>query len=373
MLTPYLDAKGTLLGNQSYPLPIGMTLGFSETEQFDELRGDDTMKAVHGRGSQVDWSLEAGGMNMQAWSIITGGSVTVAGVAPTRTVQLQKASTTQRPYFRIDGRVISDSGGNIVARIYRAKANGRIRADMKHGAFQTSQIDGIGAPLVNDDASWLYTIIQNETDSPLSGTPQANPIPVPTNVIVGAITTTSAALSWTAIGNAQSFQVQQSIDGGVTWTNIAAGTNAVWTLAFGGTVTGGTFTVSYGGQTTSAIAYNATAAQVQAALQSLSTIGSGNVTVTGGPGPTSYVVTFVNALGNAPITGVTVNAASLTGTSPTLTPTNTTPGVVGGGQPTVPTTNIDTLTTHTAYQFRVASVINSVIGAYSTPVSVVTN
>src|SRR5262249_9098026 len=44
----------------------------------------------------------------------------------------------------------------------------------------------------------------------------------------------------------------------------------------------GTFTLSFNGQTTAALAFNATAAQVQAALNALSTIagGGGSVTVT---------------------------------------------------------------------------------------------
>jgi hypothetical protein len=209
-----------VLANQSYPLPIAMTLGFSETEQFDELRGDDKLVAVHGRGPQVDWSLEAGGMNMTAWSIISGGAVVEEGTAPNRTVALQKSWNDERPYFRIDGRVISDSGGNVVATIYRAKANGRIRADHKYGAFQTSQIDGIGLPLINDDASWLYQILQNETDSPLSGTPIPNPVPVPTNLLVGTITSTAVGLSWTDITEATTFVVQQSSNAGTSWAAV---------------------------------------------------------------------------------------------------------------------------------------------------------
>lgn len=58
------------------------------------------------------------------------------------------------------------------------------------------------------------------------------------------------------------------------------GTNEVQSIAIDGT--GGTFTLSYGGQATSALAYNATAAVVQAALEALAGIGTGNVSVTKG-------------------------------------------------------------------------------------------
>lgn len=57
--------------------------------------------------------------------------------------------------------------------------------------------------------------------------------------------------------------------------------------------TGGTFTLSYEGSTTAALAYNATATTVQAALQAIGAIGS-NVKVTGRPG--DYLVTFSGTL-----------------------------------------------------------------------------
>ena len=96
--------------------------------------------------------------------------------------------------------------------------------------------------------------------------------------------------------------------------------------------TGGTFTVTFGGQTTAALAFNVSAAALSAALQGLSTIGSGNVVVTGGVGgaggTTPYLITFVGARGGANQAAMTTNAASLTGgahTATVTTPTNGSP------------------------------------------------
>jgi hypothetical protein len=200
MLTPYLDAQGTVLANTSYPLPVAMTLGFSETEQYDELRGDDVLVAVHGRGPQVDWSLEAGGMDITCWSIISGGSVIEQGVAPNRVTRLRKSGDDQRPYLRIDGRAISDSGGDMGCRIYRAKANGRLQADLRGGAFQTSRIDGVGLPMIGDAGRWLYEFIRKESESAIPGTPEANPLPTPVDVQVTAINATSVSLMWDQVG-----------------------------------------------------------------------------------------------------------------------------------------------------------------------------
>jgi hypothetical protein len=105
-------------------------------------------------------------------------------------------------------------------------------------------------------------------------------------------------------------------------------TNEVQTLAITGTPTAGTFRLSFKSVTTATIAYNATAAAVQAALETLSTIGSGNVAATGGPLPGSPVVlTFQGQLAGTNLPMLTVVAPTFTGgTTPAVTITETTPG-----------------------------------------------
>ena len=76
--------------------------------------------------------------------------------------------------------------------------------------------------------------------------------------------------------------------------------------------TGGTFTITYGSETTGPINYNASATEVREALEALPAIGAGNIVVLGGPGG-PYTLVFVGALGEKPITPVTTSTASLTG------------------------------------------------------------
>jgi len=77
---------------------------------------------------------------------------------------------------------------------------------------------------------------------------------------------------------------------------------------------GGTFTVSHGGDTTGPIPFNASAGQVQTALELLPSIGSGNVLVKGGPGGEggNYFVEFVGSLAKMAITPLTTSHSSLT-------------------------------------------------------------
>ena len=116
----------------------------------------------------------------------------------------------------------------------------------------------------------------------------------------------------------------------VAHTTTGALASDVQTLSITGTPTGGTFTLAFGGQTTAAIPYNATATQVQAALVALSSIGAGNVTCTGGPLPgASVVITFTGALGFAAQPVITVGTSSLTGgTAPAPAVAHTTTGGV---------------------------------------------
>lgn len=108
------------------------------------------------------------------------------------------------------------------------------------------------------------------------------------------------------------------------------GNNEVQTLTENVNITAGTFTITFGGQTTAPIAHDATAATVQAALEALSTIGTGNIAVTGGPiGTTPLTLTFQNALGNTNVAQVTVDVTSLTGTITVATATAGSAGTPG--------------------------------------------
>jgi hypothetical protein len=95
-------------------------------------------------------------------------------------------------------------------------------------------------------------------------------------------------------------------------------------LSFGGQTTsshfavlvaavGGTFTLTFRGQTTSAIPWNASATTVQAALAALSTVGAGNVTVTGVAATALSAGKYRVAFANVPAGSLTGSASSLTG------------------------------------------------------------
>lgn len=94
----------------------------------------------------------------------------------------------------------------------------------------------------------------------------------------------------------------------------AAGTNEVQTLAKTGTVSSGTFAISFQGQTTAAIAFGETAANIITALNLLSNVDSGDITATGGAaGVADVVFTFTGRYAGVNVPLMTVNSGSLVG------------------------------------------------------------
>ena len=96
---------------------------------------------------------------------------------------------------------------------------------------------------------------------------------------------------------------------------VQAAHDEIQSVTLTGGPTGGTFTLTFGGDTTAGIAYNALPSQVQIALEALASIGAGNALVSGTTG--AWIVQFTAALGQAAQSLLTKDATGLTGgTSP---------------------------------------------------------
>ena len=99
----------------------------------------------------------------------------------------------------------------------------------------------------------------------------------------------------------------------------------------GAAVTGGTFTLTVGADTTGAIAYNASAATVETALDALTTVSNRGGCSVSGSLTAGFTITFANA-------AITANSASLTPTGALATP-SITDGAIGRQQKVVFTNN----------------------------------
>jgi hypothetical protein len=160
-LTPISDAG--VLGTP-VDLPASRTFSSSEAEEFEELRGDDQVVAIRGRGPSVEWELESGGISLPAYAVMAGGTVADTGVTPETVRSFKKKTTDARPYFKVEGQAISDSGGDFHAIVYKCRANDTLEGELSDGTFWLTSASGQG--IGNDDDD-LYEFIQNETATPI--------------------------------------------------------------------------------------------------------------------------------------------------------------------------------------------------------------
>lgn len=110
------------------------------------------------------------------------------------------------------------------------------------------------------------------------------------------------------------------------WDGDAA-TNEVQTITITGAPSGGTFTLEFEGEQTAAIAYNANAAAVAAALAALPNLDADDLTVAGGALPgTPVTVTFKGDFAGQSVQLLEANSALTGGTTPAIAVAQTTQG-----------------------------------------------
>jgi hypothetical protein len=111
----------------------------------------------------------------------------------------------------------------------------------------------------------------------------------------------------------------------IDWT-AQMSSNQIKTITPTGTISGGTWTTTVDGQTTTALAYTATATAIQTAIEALSNVDPGDVLVTGGPISTltPVVIEMRGRFAQQAVT-ITVDGTLLTGAGATITPTTSTP------------------------------------------------
>ena len=108
----------------------------------------------------------------------------------------------------------------------------------------------------------------------------------------------------------------------------SAAVSEVQTMSRSPSPNSGTYTLTYEGQTTAAIAYNASPATIQAALLALSTVNAGDITVGGGAqGLRDGAVTFTFSTNLGDVSMISANGSGLGPGSSAVTVAETTKGV----------------------------------------------
>lgn len=160
-LTPY--ATPTTLGTPKVDLPNSRTFSFEESEEFEELRGDDKVVATRGRGASVSWELESGGISLEAYAVMAGGKITKSGTAGAEVKTYQKKVTDARPEFKVEGQAISESGGDFHVVLYRCKASDSLSGSLEDGTFWLTSASGTALPSkLTGSTDVLYDFVQND-------------------------------------------------------------------------------------------------------------------------------------------------------------------------------------------------------------------
>jgi hypothetical protein len=138
-------------------------LSFTENHTNAQLEGADRIVATAAYPISLNWTLEEGGISLEALAIIAGESVTVTGVDPDQIETMVRNAGRTAPYFKILGRSLGDRGDSTHVLIPNAKIT-QMDGEFKYGEFFLTKCEGIAL----DEGDGLYVLKKLQTDAELS-------------------------------------------------------------------------------------------------------------------------------------------------------------------------------------------------------------
>ena len=161
------DLKVTNSTPTQADLPAARVLTLTPRIRSAELSGDDSLVSVYGAMEALEFKLEAGGIDLAAYAVMVGGTLSTTGTTPTRIRSLSLTAGTCMPWIKIYGKAISDDcASDIHALIWKAKIL-KLDGELKEGEFYVTKCEGIA---VDDTTHGIITYVQNETAAALPAT-----------------------------------------------------------------------------------------------------------------------------------------------------------------------------------------------------------
>jgi hypothetical protein len=150
--------KGTLVD-----LPAAQTLEFTEETTSQTLRGDDSVIATRVTIDNASWTLESGGISLEAYVVIAGGTLTTTGTTPAVVKKWRRMNTDSYPDFFAEGQSMSESGGDHHLVLHRCKAS-QISGTLADGEFWVSHAEGTAiGTLTAANVGAVWDTVANET------------------------------------------------------------------------------------------------------------------------------------------------------------------------------------------------------------------
>lgn len=162
------DVKLTnIAGDTQVDLPAARTLSFSERVKSGELSGDDQLVSVVSYSEAVEWSLEAGGISLEAYALITGRTATESGTTPNQVNTMAGSAGDCYPFFKVYGKAIGDGcTDDIHCKLFKVKVTS-IDGSFGDGDFWVTSCSGIG---IDDGSNGIFEFVQHETAEDLPAT-----------------------------------------------------------------------------------------------------------------------------------------------------------------------------------------------------------
>jgi hypothetical protein len=140
-------------------VPAGRVMTVDPTEETVELTGYNGVVASDVSGTSADLTLEFGGVDLDVFAKVGGGTVTSVGTTPNivKTYKAGKAGVA-RPYVAVIGKAL-DGAGDVWIVVWKCKFN-IPGGNFNEGEFYVASIDGRAVRNANGD---LIDFITHET------------------------------------------------------------------------------------------------------------------------------------------------------------------------------------------------------------------
>jgi hypothetical protein len=147
-------------GTTQEDLDAAQTMEVEPQFKVGEFEGDDALKAVVSFITHATGTISAGSISSAALEIMTGISLATSGSTPNEETELQVDEATRMPYFKIYGKALDESTGDIHLLVHKAKITGGLKLTAGNGEIMMSEAEFIA---VDDGTNGVFELIQNET------------------------------------------------------------------------------------------------------------------------------------------------------------------------------------------------------------------
>lgn len=148
-------------GETQVQLPASRTLEFEETVVYGEFTGDDQLQGLMTIPTGVKCKVEAGGLSLEAYALLTGHTFNETGSTPNQ-VGTMEGDAVRYPYFKIFGKSLGDETDDIHIVIYKAKLTSGLKGSFKYGEFMASEFEVMGVK--ENGKAFDFIIHETEAD-----------------------------------------------------------------------------------------------------------------------------------------------------------------------------------------------------------------